>query len=184
MALGDLWTLDLTGGWQKPLKWELVEISGPKPTPRGYHTANLINNTMVVMGGSDGKDYYTDVWLLNLDTLVWHNVRQTSPVYRRLAHTATQVGSYLFIFGGHSLSEYESDLVLYNLVTLAYESRPVRGKTPPGRGYHASILADSRLFVFGGFNGNTYFDDVWVLDLAAGAYLPQVMSFVMDPHPE
>jgi hypothetical protein len=49
------------------------------------------------------------------------------------------------------------------------------------RGYHATILADSRLFVFGGYNGQTAFDDVYILDLAAGAYLPQVTSFTMDP---
>lgn len=56
----------------------------------------------------------------------------------------------------------------------------VLGKPPSIRGYHATILADSRLFVFGGFNGSTSFDDVHILDLAAGAYLPQVTSFTME----
>jgi hypothetical protein len=82
--------------------------------------------------------------------------------------------------GGHNASEYVSDLLLYNLVSLQYETRPVLGKPPSTRGYHATILADSRLFVFGGFNGHIAFDDVYILDLAAGAYLPQVTSFTMD----
>jgi hypothetical protein len=65
-------------------------------------------------------------------------------------------------------------------VSLQYEPRLVLGKPPSTRGYHATILADSRLFVFGGFNGHIAFDDVYILDLAAGAYLPQVTSFTME----
>lgn len=36
------------------------------------------------------------------------------------------------------------------LVSLQYEPRAVCGKPPTARGYHVSIIADSRLFVFGG----------------------------------
>ena len=66
-------------------------------------------------------------------------------------------------------------------MSLQYEARPrlVLGRQPSPRGYHEAILADSRLFVFGGFNGFTPFDDVHILDLAAGAYLPQVTTFTM-----
>ena len=68
-------------------------------------------------------------------------------------------------------------------MTLQYESRPrpILGRPPSARGYHEAILADSRLFLFGGFNGYTAFEDVHILDLAAGAYLPQVTSFSMGP---
>jgi hypothetical protein len=65
-------------------------------------------------------------------------------------------------------------------VSLQYEPRPTLGKAPTPRGYHASLLADSRLFLFGGFNGHDVFDDVHILDLAAAAYLPQVTSFSID----
>lgn len=117
--------------------------------------------------------------------------------HRRIAHSATQVGSYLFVIGGHNSSDYCSEVLLFNLgastpfisrivfdlcfiVSLQYEQRPVLGKAPSGRGYHATILADSRIFLFGGSNGNTTHDDVYILDLAAGAYLPQVTSFNVE----
>lgn len=118
--------------------------------------------------------------------------------YRRLSHTATQVGSYLFIWGGHDGASYTSELLLFNLgaynspyslkgllltstsVSLTFEDRAVAGRPPSARGYHASLLADSRVFVFGGFNGGEVFDDVHVLDLAGAAYLPQVTSFNID----
>jgi hypothetical protein len=37
-------------------------------------------------------------------------------------------------------------------------------------------MHDSRVFVMGGYNGTTVFDDIWCLELAASAYLPQVVS--------
>ncbi|PPQ68434.1 hypothetical protein CVT25_007827 [Psilocybe cyanescens] len=182
-ALNDVWTLEVAGGAgtpSKPMRWEEVQTTSKRPGPRGYHTANLVGNIMVVIGGSDGKESFTDVWCLNLDTLVWSLVKQQQPSHKRLAHTSTQVGSYIFIMGGHNASDYVSELLMYNLVSLQYEPRVVLGKPPSIRGYHATILADSRLFVFGGFNGSTSFDDVHILDLAAGAYLPQVTSFTME----
>ncbi|KXN82385.1 Host cell factor 2 [Leucoagaricus sp. SymC.cos] len=178
VALDDVWTLDVNGS--VTMNWELVETKGvKKPGPRGYHTANLVGNIMVVIGGSDGKDSFDELWTLDLDTRIWTHIKTNMP-YKRLAHSSTQIGSYLFIYGGHDSTEYTSELVLLNLVSLQYETRTVYGKIPAPRGYHAAVLADSRLFLIGGFNGLTSFDDVQILELAASAYLPQVTSFSIE----
>ena len=63
-ALNDLWCLDVTA--HSKFKWSKVQTRGEPPTPRGYHTANLVGSIMVVVGGSDGKDCFSEVWLLNL----------------------------------------------------------------------------------------------------------------------
>ncbi|KAG9311086.1 galactose oxidase [Chiua virens] len=184
-ALNDLWTLDvsrldtsLRGIASGSLKWTLVKTKEPPP-PRGYHTANLVGNVMVIVGGSDGCECFSDVWCLNLDSLIWTRV-SPSVAHRRLSHTSTQVGSYLFIVGGHDGTTYNHDVLFYNLVNLQYEPRSVSGRPPSARGYHVTIVADSRLFMFGGFNGYDVFNDVHILDLAGAAYLPQVMSFRID----
>ena len=69
-ALNDVWTLDVSGGaglgGTKLMCWMQKEMSGKRPGARGYHTANLVGNIMVVIGGSDGKECFTDVWCLNL----------------------------------------------------------------------------------------------------------------------
>lgn len=36
------------------------------PSKKGYHTANLIGDKMVVFGGSDGHASFADVHVLNL----------------------------------------------------------------------------------------------------------------------
>ncbi|KAI0077640.1 galactose oxidase [Panus rudis PR-1116 ss-1] len=177
-ALNDLWTLDVGVPIEK-MKWTRMHMKGKAPLARGYHTANLVGNVMVIMGGSDGKECFSDIWCLNLDTLVWSMVKLDT-THRRLSHTATQVGSYLFIWGGHDGSQYTEELLLFNLVSLNYETRPIAGRKPVPRGYHAATLADSRLWIFGGFNGAQVFEDCYILDLAGAAYLPQVTSFTID----
>ncbi|KIK65660.1 hypothetical protein GYMLUDRAFT_365124 [Collybiopsis luxurians FD-317 M1] len=198
MALNDVWTLDISR-----MVWEKMNVRGKDssfgsddynpggkngrnphgpggvPSPRGYHTANLVGNMMIVVGGSDGKDCFAEVWCLNLDTLEW-TLLDLPESYKRLSHTSTQVGSYLFIQGGHNGAEYINDIRFFNLVNLQYEPRPAAGVPPSPRGYHSAILADSRLWVFGGYNGSQAYDDVFIADLAGGSYLPQVTSFSVE----
>ena len=66
-ALNDVWTLDVSVPVDR-MRWEEVETRGRKPAARGYHTANLVGNVMVVVGGSDGKECFSDIWCLNLGT--------------------------------------------------------------------------------------------------------------------
>ncbi|KAJ3790652.1 galactose oxidase [Lentinula aff. detonsa] len=198
MALNDVWTLDVS-----KMVWERMNVRGRDsalnledhhyggrggrnpyglggiPSPRGYHTANLVGNMMIVVGGSDGKDCFAEIWCLNLDTLEW-TLLDLPESHKRLSHTSTQVGSYLFIQGGHNGGEYINDIRFFNLVNLQYEPRPTAGLPPSPRGYHSAILADSRLWVFGGYNGSQAYDDVFIADLAGGSYLPQVTSFSVE----
>jgi Rab9 effector protein with kelch motifs len=172
-ALNDIWTLDV-GVPIDRMRWELIETKGKKPSPRGYHTANLVGSVMVVVGGSDGRECFSDVWLFNigmvivssampsaeegihLDTLSWSYVKLDA-AHRRLSHSATQVGSYLFITGGHDGTNYTSELLLFNLGTcsLAYSSSQngpqpctfslIAVRAPPHRGQKAFATRLSRL---------------------------------------
>ena len=69
------------------------------------------------------------------------------------------------------------DAKSFSPVSLAYETKPVAGQLLSARGYHVSLLADSRIFVFGGFNGQDVYEDVHILDLAGSGYLAQVRAF-------
>lgn len=130
-ALNDVWTLDVSSFSR--MKWEEIKTTGRTPKRRGYHTANLVGNYMVVMGGSDGKEFFTDTWCLDLgtrrpqlfgaeplyllcaDTRQWSQVSLLANKYKRIAHSATQVGSFLFIIGGYNGDEYCSDVLPFNL---------------------------------------------------------------------
>lgn len=66
-AVNDVWTLEVGhSAIPSQMRWEKVRIEGPAPGPRGYHTANIVGNVMVIIGGSDGKEGFDDVWCLHL----------------------------------------------------------------------------------------------------------------------
>lgn len=97
-ALNDVWALNISD--PHALTWEEWKTTGDRPVQKGYHTANLVGNKMIVYGGSDGNHSFSDIHILDLEKLNWTLV-ETEVQFRRLSHTAIQVGSYLFIVGGH-----------------------------------------------------------------------------------
>ncbi|KAL8278979.1 hypothetical protein RQP46_008648 [Phenoliferia psychrophenolica] len=177
-ALADVHALDVADLGH--LEWRAVETEGKQPKPRGYHTMNLVGSKCVVFGGSDGSECFSDVWILDLLTMIWSEVKpETNAIaYPRLSHTATCVGSYLFVIGGHDGVSFSSDILLFNLVTLCWETRNSYGQAPSPRGYHATTLQDSRLVVIGGFDGSNVYDSAYCLELAGSAFLPQITNFV------
>ncbi|KAI2638487.1 galactose oxidase [Xylaria nigripes] len=189
--LNDIWRLDVSD--MNKMSWRLIcgpdlGLSGgsgdnesvgggmPKPKARGYHTANMIGNKLIIYGGSTATERFNDVWVYDVDSHIWKNVKIPVP-FRRVTHTSTLVGSYLFIIGGHDGREYSDEVLLFNLVTMSWDKRHVYGLPPSGRGYHGTVLHDSRLLVIGGFDGETFFDEVWILELAVHAYYSQISHF-------
>jgi|SRR5713226_969691 len=78
-ALNDVWTLDVSGSLDR-MRWEQVAINGRKrPSQRGYHTANLVQNVMIIVGGSDGRECFQDIWCLNLGTVSSPNLFLFTP---------------------------------------------------------------------------------------------------------
>ncbi|KAJ1658039.1 hypothetical protein IWQ61_002650 [Dispira simplex] len=157
--------------------WTRLTTQGKSPNARGYHTSNLIQDKLLVFGGSDGMACFSDIFILDLPTLNWSQVDCQPADIKRLAHTATQVGSYLFVISGHDGHRYSNDILLLNLVTMNWETRRIYGACPQARAYHATVLHDSRLFLHGGFDGHSLFSDMYILDLSGYAYLPQVTDF-------
>jgi hypothetical protein len=64
-AAHGIWTLDASFPYEK-MRWDPVEVKGVKPRQRGYHTANLVGDSVVIIGGSDGAECFEDVLVLNL----------------------------------------------------------------------------------------------------------------------
>jgi hypothetical protein len=95
-ALGDLWTLDLSGGW--------AQAAAPEPPVRQLYALASTGSTGWVFGGRgvDGKAL-EDVWTLDLDTLAWQQVPSAGegPDGRAGATLiADPARSRLLLFGG------------------------------------------------------------------------------------
>lgn len=111
-ALNDVHTMDCSDLTR--LEWRKWECQGKVPIGRGYHTSNVVDHKLIVIGGSDGHMSFNDIHVLRLDTKVWYQVK-TDEIHNRLGHTATQVGSYLFVVGGHDSRSYTSEILTLNL---------------------------------------------------------------------
>ena len=70
MALNDVWVMDVSVPPER-MRWVKQRTTGAKPSPRGYHTANLVGNVMVVVGGSDGRQTFADIFCLNLGDFIF-----------------------------------------------------------------------------------------------------------------
>ncbi|KAI8088687.1 uncharacterized protein BX664DRAFT_365166 [Halteromyces radiatus] len=176
-ALADVHCLDLADP-SRPV-WSQMEPSGTAPIARGYHTSNLVKDKLIVFGGSDGHECFSDVFVLDLVANKWSQV-DVDRAIPRLAHTATQIGSYIFVIGGHDGNRYSNDVLLLNLVTMSWESRKIYGGAPSPRGYHTAVLHDSRLYILGGYDGKNVFEDIYLLELSSSAYLSQITNFDID----
>jgi hypothetical protein len=183
-ALNDVWRLDVAD--TNKMSWKLISAPSSsstedktKPKARGYHTANMVGSKLIIFGGSDGGECFRDVWVFDVETLIFSPVQITLS-YPRLSHTATIVGSYLFVIGGHDGVEYSNEVLLLNLVTMVWDKRKIYGQPPKSRGYHGTVIHDSRLIVIGGFDGVEVFGDVQVLELAVHAYYSQISHFSID----
>lgn len=159
----------------------------------------MVQNKLIIFGGSDGVECFKDVWVFDVDTSVWKSV-DIKVSFPRLSHTATIIGSYLFVVGGHDGVEYSNEVLLLNLgefifysasyrksrltnkllVTMQWDKRKVYGLPPSGRGYHGAVLHDSRLFVIGGFDGHNMFNDTYILELAISSYYSQISHFNIE----
>ena len=63
-ALNDLWALDVSD--PDRLSWHEWQTTGDIPQRKGYHTANLVKDKMIIFGGSDGHASFADIHILNL----------------------------------------------------------------------------------------------------------------------
>jgi N-acetylneuraminic acid mutarotase len=195
-ALNDVWRLDVSDVTK--MSWKLIsapttpppisdikdgkegkEVRETKPKARGYHTANMVGSKLIIFGGSDGGACFRDVWIFDVESLVWTPV-SIALSYPRLSHTATIVGSYLFVIGGHDGVEYSNEVLLLNLVTMNWDKRKTYGIPPTGRGYHGAVLTEGRVVVVGGFDGGSVFGETWLLELGVHAYYSQISHFSID----
>ncbi|CAO3586069.1 unnamed protein product [Absidia cylindrospora] len=111
-ALADVHCLNLADP-SRPV-WSQMQHTGTAPIARGYHTSNLVKDKLIVFGGSDGHECFSDVFVLDLVANKWSQV-DVDRAIPRLAHTAIQVGSYIFVIGGHDGNRYSNDVLMLNL---------------------------------------------------------------------
>lgn len=171
-GLNDLWRLDFT---RNPT-WTQLHPIGRKPEPRVYHTATVVRDVMIIYGGLDGKQCFSNMYIYNFVSNTYTElIIPNGPRLCRISHTTTCVGSQLFIFGGSNGTVFNNELWIFDIPSKTWSLRQTAGTPPLARGYHVSVFYDSRLWVFGGMDTVWEgFTDVNVLEFGGSGYLGSV----------
>lgn len=152
--LGDFWMLD-TEIWQ----WSELSSYGDLPCSRDFASASAIGNRKIVMyGGSDGKKWLSDVYILDTISLEWTELSISGPVPpSRCGHTVTMVEKRLLVYGGRGAGgQIMGDLwALKGLIeeeneTPGWTQLKLPGQSPSPRCGHTMTSGGHYLLLFGG----------------------------------
>ena len=147
--------------------WSLRSVNSPYPTQRIGHASAYDPQTdkmYIAYGISDEKKPLSDIWELDLKSLLWRRIPtkgQTSP---RAGARMVIVGSKLWIYGGFHNKEYFSDLHTVDIYTGEIERPQTTGDQPLKCSGHTMSLVNRKILLFGGY-GNGLAVQCRILDI-------------------
>ncbi|KAL7334693.1 hypothetical protein PS15p_200283 [Mucor circinelloides] len=177
LCFNTLYILDMdTMTWSKP---RTINQQGPPPCRA--HSCTVVerdlgsgkrSHQLYIFGGGNGPDYFQDIYVLDVETLVWSkpNIEADTRPSKRRAHTTCLWDDKIIVIGGGDGARALDDVHMLDISNphaqvLRWEKLQTSGSPPPARGYHTSNLVKDKLVVFGGSDGHDCFEDVHVLDL-------------------
>mmetsp|Transcript_6753 Transcript_6753/g.12768 ORF Transcript_6753/g.12768 Transcript_6753/m.12768 type:complete len:581 (-) Transcript_6753:87-1829(-) len=140
-SLNDVHLLDVETN-----EWIEAETYGASPPPMHGHTATSVDNLLIVIGGQNGLEVSSAVYVLDIDTGEW-----TCPVTKGVSfvdHTATLVEDNIFVV-------VQSSVFCLNVDTFAWTECKVDMRAlglKSGRSFinHTAVAVGTMIFVFGG----------------------------------
>ncbi|GMY22016.1 acyl-CoA-binding domain-containing protein 5-like [Fagus crenata] len=154
---------------KKKAMWLYPKVLGFNPSERWGHSASYSHGVVYVFGGCCGGLHFSDVLVLNLDTMVWNTFATTSQgPGPRDSHSAVLVGHKMIVFGGTNGSKKVNDLHVLDLATKEWIRPECKGTPPSPRESHtATLVGDDKMVIFGGSGEGeaNYLNDLHILDL-------------------
>ena len=136
--------------------------------------------------GCCGGLHFSDVLMLNLNTMVWSTLETTGQgPGPRDSHSAVLVGTKMMVFGGTNGSKKVNDLYVLDLASKEWIRAECNGVAPSPRESHtATLIGEDKVVIFGGSGEGeaNYLNDLHVLDLRTMRWTsPQVRGHIPVP---
>lgn len=149
--------------------WLYPRFMAFNPSERWGHSSCFSNGFLYVFGGCCGGLHFSDVLVLNLETMAWTNLATTGAgPGPRDSHSAVIVGHMMIVFGGTNGCKKVNDVHILDLLTREWTRPNCKGVAPTPRESHtATMVGHDRLVVFGGSGEGdaNYLNDLHILDL-------------------
>lgn len=147
--MNDLWVFE-HGSFREVL------LGGPKTfRPPGMygHSLSYVNNSLFVIGGTTGFDYFKDVYKFDIASHLWQKVQTSGySLEPRYKHTATAMGDRIIVVGGVNQNLRLGNILEFNVEKRQWSELPFgKGKSLyKGRFGHATVAQLDSLLIFGG----------------------------------
>ncbi|KAL5700845.1 hypothetical protein ACHQM5_026248 [Ranunculus cassubicifolius] len=149
--------------------WLYPKVAGFDPSDRWGHSACCYNGLVYIFGGCCGGLHFSDVLILDLDTMTWNTLATTGQrPGARDSHSSVVVGHRMIVLGGTNGSKKVNDLHVLDLRTNEWSSPKCEGTPPSPRESHtATVVVEEKLVIFGGSGEGEahYLNDLHILDL-------------------
>ncbi|KAI2075371.1 Negative regulator of mitotic exit [Ophidiomyces ophidiicola] len=156
----DLICFDLNALQNPGNKWEfLVRNSheggpppGQVPPARTNHTIVSFNDKLYLFGGTNGVQWFNDVWCYDPMTNVWSQLDYVGFIpAAREGHAAALVNDVMYVFGGRTDEGMDlSDLAAFRITTRRWYSFHNMGPGPSPRSGHTMTASGKQIIVLGG----------------------------------
>lgn len=150
--------------------WHKLECTGNLPGPRYSHSAISIGEVILLIGGRNGKEYYSDIYAFNPNLgLRWLSLSAYGELpIDRVGHISHYIDSTktILVHGGDCRGSVTNDMYLFDYNLREWTRANYIGDSP-ALCYHSCVLdkARSRIIIFGGGNLLECFSDVYALSL-------------------
>ncbi|KAJ4785310.1 Galactose oxidase/kelch repeat superfamily protein [Rhynchospora pubera] len=163
-------------------RWILVNPSSSfRPSARYKHSAEVVGDKLIVIGGSRNGRYLSDIQVFDLRSFKWSTVQLTMNP-KHLESDGSISGQVFPASAGHSLVRWENKLLVVagnskmpsdtvrvyqiDLETCTWSPVNTDGEVPISRGGQSVTVVGSRLYMFGGEDKKSrLLNDFHVLDL-------------------
>ncbi|CAF1403706.1 unnamed protein product [Adineta steineri] len=143
--------------------------TGSMNVGRGYHTASILSNGLVLVSGGAGNSFgfLTSAELYNPSTGTWTFTANMNT--GRRSHTASTLANGLVLVTGGELNNHHfNSAELYNLSTGTWTT--TGSMNFPRRYYTASTLANGSVLVTGGEHNNRYVNSAELYNPSTGTW--------------
>ncbi|KAI9805344.1 MAG: Negative regulator of mitotic exit [Piccolia ochrophora] len=156
----DLVAFDLNTLQQPTNKWEMLVANsheggpppGQIPPARTNHTVVSWNDKLFLFGGTNGVQWFNDVWTYDPRTNFWSQLDCIGYIPApREGHAAALVGDVMYIFGGRTEEGSDlGDLAAFRISSRRWYTFQNMGPSPSPRSGHSMTAYGKSIVVLGG----------------------------------
>ncbi|KAL9128793.1 MAG: hypothetical protein Q9217_002602 [Psora testacea] len=156
----DLIAFDLNALQNSNSKWEMLiqnsSEGGPPegsiPPARTNHTIVSWNEKLYLFGGTNGTQWFSDVWSYDPKTISWTQLDCIGYIpAAREGHSAALIGDVMYIFGGRTAEGTDlGDLAAFRITSRRWYTFQNMGPSPSPRSGHSMTSFGKQIVVLAG----------------------------------